>query len=430
MKLLRYGLAGVGPIGAAGAQFLLSVHLLHSLEPAAFGLFTFLTVIVQLSLGAWSALFAAPMPLLLAQGSDLERAETRRGLLSANLIFCVASILIFAAVAWGLHASPAVDLVFGGYAALMLMRSFARALAYSSGLQGRSVASDGIYSVALLAGTALIVIGKTHDLTAPFVALLVSAAVSLLAFGSAFAREQLAVRLGEAKRYLAVWRAHSRWALLGVVTTEATANAHAYIVTALGGSAAFAPLAAAALLMRPVSLVTNALTDWERPQLGRRVAAGDHAGATSSVRLFRAMLVLAWIGTVAVAAGLVIWAPTLLFPPKYDRTVLMTGMILSLAVALIRLLRSPESVLLQAAGEFRPLANASLVCCFVSVILVVLMVWLWTPVWSLLGIFAGEAIFAVSIWRACARWSAQARGGRLAGERPARGGILEEQAQT
>jgi O-antigen/teichoic acid export membrane protein len=180
--------------------------------------------------------------------------------------------------------------------------------------------------------------------------------------------------------------------------------------------------------MRPISLVTNALTDWERPQMGRRVAADDLAGARSSVRMFRIMLILAWIGTIALAAGLVIWAPQLLFPPKYDRAELMTGMVLSLAIALIRLLRSPESVLLQAAGEFRPLANASLVCCFVSVIFVVLMVSLWAPVWSLLGILAGEAIFALSIWRACARWSAQARPAKLPSGRSS--GVLEEQAQT
>ena len=54
-----------------------------------------------------------------------------------------------------------------------------------------------------------------------------------------------------------MWREMSGWAVLGVILSEATANAHAYLVTFISGPHAFAVLPVGTLLMRPVSLVSG-----------------------------------------------------------------------------------------------------------------------------------------------------------------------------
>ena len=74
------------------------------------------------------------------------------------------------------------------------------------------------------------------------------------------------------------WRDLARWAVIGVVLTEFTANAHAYIVTFVAGPKAFALLAVGALVMRPASLVLSSLPDIERPRMAQKIGAGDIAG--------------------------------------------------------------------------------------------------------------------------------------------------------
>src|SRR6185437_8170060 len=99
---------------------------------------------------------------------------------------------------------------------------------------------------------------------------------------------------------------------LGVVFTEVTVNAHAYLVTFFAGPGAFALLALGTLLMRPISLVQSALPDLERPAMTRIAAAGDLKALVRVEREFLAALLAVWLGTVALAAGLLHWAPQLL----------------------------------------------------------------------------------------------------------------------
>ncbi len=59
--------------------------MLRVLSPAEFGVFTFLLVAAQFSWGIWSALFCAPLPVLLLETSI---AEQRIGI---NVLGCINS---------------------------------------------------------------------------------------------------------------------------------------------------------------------------------------------------------------------------------------------------------------------------------------------------------------------------------------------------
>jgi putative peptidoglycan lipid II flippase len=407
--LTRYALASIGPVGSAAAQFLLSLILLRSVSAGDFGSFSFLLIVAQLAQGVWSALFCAPLLVLLAQSDGRGEGREIRAILTNSLALAVVVGAILAAIAAALGLGGRPALLFGSFASVSLVRWLGRAEAYARAQPMRAVASDLVYSLILAIGLASLLHRTAHALDIACLALLVGAAAGLLPLGARYLREQFGkVSIADIPRYGPVWRAYSRWSLIGVVTTEATANCHSYIVTLVFGPAAFAALAATALAIRPITVGTNALVDLERAQMAREIAGGRLDSLAGTVRLFRLALLLIWGGTAAAAVLLLAWAPHLIFPPRFATATLWIGVGLWIVVAIARVLRAPESALLQAAGSFRPLALASVYACGISIVAVLVMLALRDPLWSILGIFVGEAAFAGFTWAMARRWLAEA----------------------
>jgi O-antigen/teichoic acid export membrane protein len=407
-KVGRYMLAAVGPIGVAGTHFVLSLVLLRLLEPAAFGTLSFLLVATQLSWGFWSALLCAPLPVFLARGTPEQREAGEATLLSLNLFGAMSAVLVFLALGLALALPLCSALCFAAFGGLALLRWFGRSYAYVHGRQMRTMGSDVAYSLTVLGGLALmlLVFGWEVEFSA-YAALLAGSAVGLVSFGRAYLGRFGRWRRGLLREYAPIWRDQSRWALLGVATTEASANTHVYFVTLLHGAAAFAPLAASALLLRPVNVAQNALSDFERPQLARLIGDNDRAAIPRSLLVFRLALCGIWIGSVLVGLALFLFAPRLLFPPAYDLQFLVTASLLWAVVAALRLLQTPESALLQAAGEFKDLAMASVWASIGSVLGVLALVLFAGTLWSIAGLIAGAAIYLLWTYRYARRWSAR-----------------------
>lgn len=405
-KVMRYVIAAIGPVSAAATQFALSLVMLRLLSPGAFGSFTFLLVASQLSWGIWSALLCAPLPALLATCVDDERRTHEDALLATNLIGTMIACALFAAVAISLHLSPTSALCYAGYGGVALLRWFGRAFFYAQGHQVRIVASDVVYSVTVMATLSIFVALSHGDAQrGGYVALLVGAIAGMIPFGRHFLSRQFrAISFRSLRNYLPIWTGHARWALLGVITTEATANAHVYLITLLKGPAAFAPIAASALLLRPVNVAQNALSDFERPQLASLIARKRPQDIRRSVAVFRFALGSIWLGTIAAAVLVFALDPHVLFPPAYDTHFLVVAASLWAIVAALRLVQIPESTLLQAAGQFRPLAMASLWSSIGSVVMVVILVLAAGTLWSIAGIVIGAAIYWHWTRRFAVRW--------------------------
>lgn len=406
-ELLRYGLAVAGPIASAGIQFVLALVLLRFLDPPAFGVFSFLLVASQFSWGVWGALFCAPLPALLTTADGTSHDDLLPGLFAGNLLGAAIAFGVFLAIAMALGTGLIAAAAFAAFAAIALLRWFARAHAYATGNPMRATVSDMVYSGVLLVGVALVAVVETARLEIAFAAMLASVAMGLLPFGRRYLGAQFTMgsfrSLGS---YGRVWRRHARWSLLGVLTTEATANSHVYIVTLIAGPTAYAPIAASGLLIRPVTVAANALTEFERARMARQIGDGRVDQALRSVRFFRVVLVAVWVATALAAAWLLAFAPHVVFPRQYSFETLAIGTALWMVVAVIRLLRTPESVLLQAFGAFRPLAYASVMSSSISVAAVIALLVLVNPLWSVAGVLVGEAAFAGWIWLQTRRWLA------------------------
>ena len=398
-QLLRYGVASIGPIGSAGCQFLLSLILLKTLNTKDFGAFSFQLITAQLSLGIWSALFCAPLPIILARLGDSDGKVAEQSMFTTNLLFCMVAAIVFFGISFAVGSDLVSSILFGAYAAMSLMRWFARAYAYAKGTPLRTVASDIVYAVTLLAAIAVIFIEESSSLPLAFGALLFSAAIGLIPFGKDYFLGQFVrLKAGGLSFYRQVWKEHSRWSLAGVITTEATANSQAYLVTAILGATAFAPIAASAIIVKPISVAMNALTEFERAKMARQLSAGEQDSVTYSMGMFRIAMVMVWLGVAAAVVALFATKPSLVFPESYDLKFIMTASAIWIAIAGVRVLRGPESTFLQASGEFRPLAMASVVSSGFS-LLSVLVLLLWQgALWSLIGILLGECVFALFIW--------------------------------
>jgi hypothetical protein len=415
-------MAAVGPFGSAAAQFALSLTLLRHLPQGEFGIFSFLIVTLNFILGVWGALFCAPLPTLIAREQNRASDEMIQSLFACNLVGAATACAVFVLLGTSIGAPFSTAFVFGCYAAVALLRSFARAFAYATGRQLRSMSSDLVYCVALITFVAVAFSFRTQSLDTAFMALLLGVTLGLLPFGTAYLdRLRSSVSFERLRNYRTVWRRHTSWSLLGVITGEATSNAHSYIVTSFFGPSAFAPVAASSLITRPFQVTSNALEEFERAQMARELGGLRFDTAKRAVRFFRLIMFGAWAVTASAAMLVLSYWPGLLFPPHYDVSFLRKAALLWLTTAAVRVWRTPESALLQAAGEFRPLAFASVLSAGVSITMVAVLLSMGGVIWSLGGIVVGEVVFAGWTRLQARRWfesrsQAAHRAGTMIGE--------------
>jgi O-antigen/teichoic acid export membrane protein/GT2 family glycosyltransferase len=400
----RYGLASVGPFGSAAAQFILTLVMLSALPPHDFGLFSFFLVVSQFSSLIWGALFGSPLPILVTNPDKEEVAVLLRATAGACLCLTLAASLVFYGLGLML-AVASVAGVFALFASLSLLRMFARASAYALGAPLVTVTSDLFYLLTLLLGTAVLFTEKTRSLEAPLIVLSASVLFSFGPFLRLGApRAFLSFRFADLRRYGRLWSQHASWSAAGVVAAEMVANAHVYIVTIFLGPAAFAPLSASSLVIRPLNVFMNALTDFDRPEFARQAERRDLDAAGRSVRRFEAALAVAWLGTAALTAVIILFFPALLHPSAYDFHDVVMALLIWMVVAGARTLRIAQNTFLQGAGEFRMLARITAISSVVSLIAVSVLVATQSAILSLLGVLAGEITATALTRRQLRRW--------------------------
>jgi hypothetical protein len=398
----RYGLTTVGPIAVSGAHFVASLIFLHRLAPVDFGLFSFLLVIVPFCLSMSSGLLGAPLVKAIGT-SGICKEEHFAAFRSVNRLFCVAAGVVTAILMWSSQAGLFPAIVLGGYGAVMSLRWFSRFNAYIANYPRRAAASDLVYCIALLSGLVGLATANKLSLESASLVLLVSAILSVPVFGLAFLRQQVR-STGSLSAYGPIWRDVTRWSLLGVVLSEVTANAHAYMVTFISGAHEFALLALGSLLMRPVFLVLQALPDRERPAIARYLAAGDFTKANRTRMEFRLAAILVWLATAALAAAILAWFPQIFIRKGFDATSVYIVVAMWALIVAARAARASEAVFLQGAGEFNSLARTGLSASLVSVAGTFLLLLLFGPIASLGGILGGELTNTVQVMILIRKW--------------------------
>jgi hypothetical protein len=405
-NLFQYGLAVVAPSSASAAHFLVQLVMLSRVGPSEFGAFVFLMVLVQLGYGLSNALVSTPYDVNASQQNPVH--ETRVVLTAVNAVYallftlgCIGAGLMIGAGHW-----IYLFAVFGG---LSMLRWFGRVFCYAHRRPSITAISDLTYAAVLCIAVALMVVTNSFTMEAVSAAFILATIFGTICIGKDFLYEQFIVPFSARPlSYLHIWQDQARWTLVGVVSTETTANAHSYLVTILAGPAQFAPIGAAALFLRPIMLSMTALSQFERPFMGRAISAGDLDGAKRVRRRFHFALALLWIGTIILAAAVFALKPTLIIKPEYNAGDIHIAFALFAFITLLQIWQAPNNVFLQAVRAFKPLSAASVVSCVFSIVGVIVALFLLPPVYSLLGIAIGQMVMSVKLSSLANKWTIQA----------------------
>jgi len=393
----RHGLSALGPLGVSGAHFVAALILLRSLPTAEFGQFSFAIVVSALCLSLTNGLLGAPLSSLVHSSSAATQSELN-AYFKISLVLAVAlSVAMYAAMVCS-GAAPSVSVVLGVYGGVMSLRLFARTYAYTTSRVRNAVLSDVFYSLCLLLGLAGLLATRKVYLSTAALVMASGSIVALVPFGTHFLSDLVhSSTTGSMRAYRRIWHDMTRWSLSGVITTEITVNAHAYLVTFICGSKTFALLAVGSLFMRPFSLIAAALPDQERPAMARKIAAGQPDLAMRIAKEFLFVIGAIWLATLGVTAAVLTWYPQLVTKKGYDRTDVIKVVVMWALITAVRGLRAPDMVLLQAARAFRPLADASAKSCVAAVLATLLLLLAAGPIASLGGILIGDLVMWIII---------------------------------
>lgn len=403
----RFGIASLSSAIVSVSHLAVQLFSIHHLGTAAIGTLAFLLVIIQFGYGLSNALVSTPYTIAVNQD---EAREDRAFdfFFPVNLLLALSQGLICAAVAWT-TASPGAALTFGIAGMLSLIRWFGRSNAYAHHAPAQAARSDLAYAGTIVAGL-LIATRLGADLTSIGAMLVAASLAGLLPFGLGYVRRHWAMAPARALgAYRPIWREQSGWTLVGVLSTEATSNAHSYIVTLLAGPTAFAPVAVGMLFFRPVNVCITALTQLERPRMTRAVALGDHGTAIRSERIFMGALLFLWAATCVLAAVVLFGFPQLILKPTLDHRLVAIAVGLCALLSLVQCVQTPMSVMTQARKAFRPLATQSVRSCGVGILAVTLLTVTVAPIFSIAGVVLSQLVMMLGIWRLDRAWRVRQR---------------------
>ena len=260
----------------AAVHLLLLVAMLRLLVPSDYGLFALTTVFGIFASGISNALAATPLLVFTPVITRNAVRSALEGVFAAvNTLVAAGAFLIALMATLLLHASMPTALAMAVVTATWAVRNYARSLAFARRRSEAAFLGDAFYG-----GLGLLVVAGAWAWQGEETRL----QVALLLLGAAqFASAHLICRTLGAPMHVRLRsrtlrtyrRQHSpltRWSLLGVVTTVLQTESHSFLVTALVGPAAYAPLAAGFVLFGPVRTAVGAWLMAMQPELAMAVA--------------------------------------------------------------------------------------------------------------------------------------------------------------
>lgn len=385
-----------GSAGMALTSLVLALCLMQQDSVEAYGLFAFLLIIQALANGFSNAMLGSP--LLIAQSeledSDNDDAKTKvPSFMLANLLHCLVFAVIQASIVYSFTKAPWLSSIYAFSAFITTLRWFGRSYCNNSHQHSKVVISDAWYSAISLVGACALYFTQNVSLESFGI---LTAAAALLAtplLGSRYLKPQFTSAFrADLRGFWEGWNKQGKHALVGVLTTEGTLNSHSYMVTFFFGPAAFAPIAAAGLLFRPVMVVLTSLTQIERPRLRQLLSKGFVAEAKVSLIRYRVVNSVFWFLNCIIAATILLFFIDVYWKDSQSVHALLWAVLLFALIRGSRSLSSTYSVFLQAADQFKALSLVTVKTSLLTIPLVFILLQLFEPSFSLIGILMGELV--------------------------------------
>jgi O-antigen/teichoic acid export membrane protein len=394
-KFMRYILAVGGTAGVAAANFAMSGLLIAYTDAADFGSFAYMQVLIALGFGLSNAVLGSPLMYYMNKEKNHDKALLN-SYFKVNFWFCAFFGLSLFFIAKTLPTTNLTNICFAFLGTFSVARWFGRSYNNSRHSPHLVVLSDIAYSVMSIIGTFLL--WFVNELTVLNVLCVQMVAVITACFFLGFDLLRLQITSlwhGQIMQFSAGFREKGKHSLVGVITTEATANAHSYLVVTLLGPVFFAPIAAAAILYRPIPLLISTLTQLERPRLAKYLGNKQLSQALSLVKRFHIILLLTVFANIVLAFAAFTWFAPLVLQESYNPNDVYYAVLLWTFIFALRCVRGPFSAFLQANGQFKSLSLVTIKSAAVGLPAVFLAIHWLGAVASLLGILLAEL---VAVW--------------------------------
>lgn len=397
----RYSAAIAAQALVSGFHFALNLLLVRQIAPYDYGVFAFAFVLAMFAQAINNALISTPLTVYTPViKNSVERYEQERMLSVVNLIFCALLLLI------GLAYIPFSDLntttvaCIALFVAMYAARQYSRSFGYARLRPMVTAAGDTTY---MLSGTVILGTLLTIDSTPHVGFILISLALAnLIAIcvenALLHGREALQLLKGHWHGYSHIWE-QSRWALVGAITTLLMGQAHSLIVVKSHGPAAFAPLAAGAVLFGPVRVALMTWQNMVKPEMA--VALSEHRYSEVKSQMKRTTISMVVV-MVTVVIGLMLfwsWIDGFLYEKRYADQPMAWIVALWALITVCSASYTPVSAALQALKDFRALAMGSIYASVIAAVSVLVLLHLYSPATTLVGIFIAELFMAIFLLR-------------------------------
>lgn len=407
IRLGRNFLLSLGGEGLqSGFHFILNLILIRLLSPHDFGIFAIAFVLGGLSLTYGNALVSTPasvlMPRLKSAGA-VDFQDVAFG--SIAVAISVGIAIIVAAGLWFAVGQMAEAIAGGTFTGLWTLRNHVRTVMFARGAMVAATLSDFIYSAsgALFVGGVLLLPPELPQLTGVLLALTAANVVAILvALRVLGRRARISFRRSVWRRYRTIW-SDVAWSLAGTTTWAVQSQALMFIVAATIGPAAYAPIAAGAVLFTPLRPAISAFINVFRPDFAAALAQRQFHRLRVTVYSITALIVFS-----CVCVGGAVWFgwPLLeayVFGGKFANAQMPLIVTLSGIAAVIFFTYSVPLALIQGASEFRPVAIATTFGAIIGLTSVSILLAVTSVAWSLAGFVAGEAACGIYLWIAALR---------------------------
>lgn len=390
----------------SGFHFALNIALLRVLSARDFGVFAIVMVIGGLGLAYIRALAAMPATVLIG------RSRTRRAADAYDVTFGSGAVLLSILIAIGvvLLLNVWLDsgaLAGGCFVGLWSMRSYLRVAFFARRRQRAATIGDFAF---ILSGAVIsfALWGNGENLLPRiFLALAVANAIGIVIMLVLSRRPfRISYRNRVRQRYARLWD-QLGWSGLSVTAANLQGQAVALLVTAFGGPAAYAPIAATLVLFSPLRIIATVLGNMLQPELSGELARGEagHVWHQTKVWSFIAGLV-----------GLVYGAVIIIILPWIDSHALqgspvrLIGFFACVIYTMMMFYVMPR-ILLEVMTAFRTVALITAVAAVIGAALVVAILFVAPPANALAGGAVSEALVVAASWVVVYRRLHRARAG-------------------
>lgn len=386
-------LALLGPISFAAANFVVLLFLQQTSSSHSFGLYGFMQVTIATGMGLTNGIVGTPLTLAVGR-NDTDRSEVVGSFSLSFLALLPVGLLVAPLAGSAAGATPLEATLQVAAAATMWLRWFTRSLAVSLHRQPSAALSDGIYALSSIGLSAITLISQTLSVASALGIQAAACLLSLTPMASTLAISALSIRRASIGRFQQEFARSGIWSTLMVVASEVVATVHAYSIALFFGAAAYAPVALATLLFRPQGVVLTGSVIFELPRMVQRVRTFSTSALSREVRRMQSFLTVSFAANLVVAVLLTQHLDAIAPTTHYSHSGVIVAISLTSISVLLRSVREPMIIGLQAMQEIRHAAKLSLVGASTAAVVAAATLSIASnePTWSLLGAVSGELV--------------------------------------